>query len=262
MWYNICMPNTSASRLLAIAGVLLLIAIAVFAYTKFRPAGPVISSFDECVAAGNAVMESYPRQCRTPDGVTFREDVGGELEKDDLIRVSNPRPNATVTSPLAIEGVARGNWFFETNFPIRLVDASEKELGRAVAQAEGEWMTTEFVPFKATLSFLVPTTQKGTLILEKDNPSGLPEHADELRIPVTFASPDGGAVAPPVAKACVASGCSGQICAEEEVMSTCEFRPEYACYRTARCERTPSGECGWTETPALRACLQNPPPLQ
>lgn len=33
-----------------------------------------ISSFAECAAAGNPVMESYPRQCRA-DGRTFVEDV-------------------------------------------------------------------------------------------------------------------------------------------------------------------------------------------
>ena len=44
------------------------------------PASPVpsvsnIDSFDACVAAGNAVMESYPRQCRSTDGQLFIEQV-------------------------------------------------------------------------------------------------------------------------------------------------------------------------------------------
>ncbi|MGH7960514.1 MAG: hypothetical protein ACRERD_01655, partial [Candidatus Binatia bacterium] len=34
-----------------------------------------INSFDECAGAGNPVMESYPRQCRTPEGKTFVEDT-------------------------------------------------------------------------------------------------------------------------------------------------------------------------------------------
>jgi len=34
-----------------------------------------IDSFEECVAAGNPVMESYPRQCRTPDGKHFVETI-------------------------------------------------------------------------------------------------------------------------------------------------------------------------------------------
>ena len=35
----------------------------------------VVSSFEDCVAAEYPVMESYPRQCRTPDGRLFVEDV-------------------------------------------------------------------------------------------------------------------------------------------------------------------------------------------
>ena len=34
-----------------------------------------ISSFEECAAAGYPVMESYPRQCNTPGGKHFVEDV-------------------------------------------------------------------------------------------------------------------------------------------------------------------------------------------
>ena len=34
---------------------------------------PVVHSFQDCVEAGYPVMESYPRQCKTPDGRTFTE---------------------------------------------------------------------------------------------------------------------------------------------------------------------------------------------
>jgi len=34
---------------------------------------PEVHSFGDCVRAGYPVMESYPRQCRTPDGRTFAE---------------------------------------------------------------------------------------------------------------------------------------------------------------------------------------------
>lgn len=36
--------------------------------------GRLVQTFEDCVAAGNAVMESYPRQC-LHDGVTYVEDV-------------------------------------------------------------------------------------------------------------------------------------------------------------------------------------------
>ena len=63
-----------------------------------------------------------------------------------------------------------------------------------------------------------------------------------------------------VAKQCYVGGCSGQVCSDREgVISTCEWRPEYACYDDATCEVQTDGNCGWTQTPDLQACLANPP---
>jgi len=146
--------------------------------------GPVISSFDDCVAAGNPVMKSYPRQCRAGDK-TFTEDIGNELEKRDLIRLDSPRPNQTIKSPLQITGQARGYWFFEAVFPVNLL-VDGQVIAAGLAQAQEEWMTEDFVPFEVELIFAKPEFGKGELILERDNPSGLPENADELRVPVVF----------------------------------------------------------------------------
>jgi glucose/arabinose dehydrogenase len=144
-----------------------------------------ISTFEDCVGAGGIILESYPRQCRA-EGKSFTENIGNELEKLDLIRISSPRPNQIISSPLLIEGEARGYWFFEASFPVRLYNANGEELAVIPIQAQNEWMTTDFVPFRAMLEFGKPGTETGTLVLEKDNPSGLPEHADELRVPVRF----------------------------------------------------------------------------
>jgi hypothetical protein len=67
---------------------------------------------------------------------------------------------------------------------------------------------------------------------------------------------------PPAAGACVKTGCSGTICAEtgQDMMTTCEFKPEYACYQSAACERQADGRCGWSQSAELTACLANPPP--
>ena len=144
-----------------------------------------INNFQECAAAGNAVMESYPRQCRAGEQ-NFTEDIGNELEKTDLIKVDSPRPNQAVESPLEIIGQARGNWFFEASFPVKLLNEDGSDLASGIAQAKGEWMTDNFVPFSASLEFTAPKGKTGLLILKKDNPSGLPENDDELRIPVSF----------------------------------------------------------------------------
>jgi hypothetical protein len=110
---------------------------------------------------------------------------------NDAIRVTSPKAYAVVGSPVTIRGEAKGSWFFEGSFPVRVVDGNGVTLGTAPAQALGEWMTTESVPFEATISFAAPDTATGTLVLEKDNPSGLHENADELRVPVRFAAPSG-----------------------------------------------------------------------
>ena len=59
-------------------------------------------------------------------------------------------------------------------------------------------------------------------------------------------------------KICRKTGCSGQICSDQDVVSTCEWRNEYACYQDATCEVQADGECGWTEDDALRSCLGQP----
>lgn len=59
---------------------------------------------------------------------------------------------------------------------------------------------------------------------------------------------------------CFVGGCSSQVCTSNpDIISTCEWRAEYACYRTATCEVQPSGQCGWTPTNELNSCLANPP---
>lgn len=126
---------------LAIAAVILLAAIyALFAFDVVYP--DKVDDFATCAAAGNAVMESYPRQCRDKEGDLFVE-----------------------------------------------------EIAKPVGEGKG----------------------------------------------------------------CKPTGCSGQICSDEDVMSTCEFRAEYACYKTAKCERQADGKCGWTNDAALASCLVNPP---
>ena len=55
---------------------------------------------------------------------------------------------------------------------------------------------------------------------------------------------------------CNKTGCSGQVCSDQEVITTCEFRPEYECYRKAICERQRNGQCGFTQTPELAECLR------
>ena len=154
----------------------------------FTPSSVAITNFNQCVQAGNAVMESYPRQCAA-GGKTFVENIGNELEKTDLIRIDSPRPNEVIGSPVTITGEARGTWYFEASFPVEIVDANGGVIAQGIAMAQSDWMTEEFVPFSATLTFTADPdayTTDATLILHKDNPSGLPEYDDALKVPVVL----------------------------------------------------------------------------
>jgi len=108
-------------------------------------------------------------------------------EENPLIRLDSPRAGETIQSPLLIKGEARGNWFFEATFPIVLTDWDGLIIAQSYATSDGEWMTENFVPFYATLEFKKPDYGgNGFLILQKSNPSGLPEHDDALEIPIKF----------------------------------------------------------------------------
>jgi len=114
------------------------------------------------------------------------KDFEGEMANNNIF-VTNPLANTEISSPIVIKGEAKGGWFFEASFPIFLTDWDGLIIAQGIAQAEGDWMTTDFVPFTATLNFTKPSYgTTGSLILKKDNPSGLPEFDDALEISVKF----------------------------------------------------------------------------
>lgn len=58
---------------------------------------------------------------------------------------------------------------------------------------------------------------------------------------------------------CKVGGCSSQLCLDADSgggVSTCEWREEYACYKSSRCELQENGHCGWTQTNELKSCLE------
>lgn len=112
----------------------------------------------------------------------------------------------------------------------------------------GEELTTEGM--KITLTSVTPAKNSKITIREAD-----------YRFNFSVSKQDAPSVTNP-AGACYKTGCSSQICSDQPgLASTCEFKEEYACYQTASCERQASGQCGWTQTPDLLACLATPPAL-
>ncbi len=138
------------------------------------------------VVAYKIVMSGYDSYENTYSESYLSGKYNLDNQHADLIKISYPKINQIITSPLTAKGEARGNWYFEASFPVHLYDANNIEIAVAPAQAQGDWMTTNFVPFQVTLNFNIPATQTGTLVFKKDNPSGDPNLDDSISIPVKF----------------------------------------------------------------------------
>ncbi len=135
-------------------------------------------------------VQTGPIATTTPEkpAVVAPEPVKPAADQPLSARVitTTPKPNTTVGATFAVKGEAPGNWFFEASFPIQVRDKDSNVIARTFASALGEWMTTEQVGFSSTI--IIEGGYKGpaTLILLKDNPSGLPEHDDAVEIPITI----------------------------------------------------------------------------
>jgi hypothetical protein len=115
--------------------------------------------------------------------------VGTYVSDRNNVHVFSPGSDAALTIPLTVMGEARGAWYFEASFPVVLVDEHGSTIAQGIAQAQGNWMTTDFVPFTATLNYASSTASshysgRGTLIFKKDNPSGLAQNDAEVDVPV------------------------------------------------------------------------------
>lgn len=101
----------------------------------------------------------------------------------DLIRLDLVKPGVTVLPKFIVSGEARGTWFFEGSFPAEMLDSEGKQIALGVAEALGEWMTEDFVPFRVELN-VGEYSGPATLVLHKDNPSGQAENDASLAVPI------------------------------------------------------------------------------
>jgi len=107
--------------------------------------------------------------------------------RSNWIRLDSPLPGANISSPVTIKGKARGIWFFEGDFPVILLDSQDNKIAESYATAHGEWMSEDFVEFEGVIPYSGALSgQRGFLLLKKDNPTGMEQFDDALRIPITF----------------------------------------------------------------------------
>lgn len=147
-----------------------------------------VTSFDECVSAGNPVMESFPRQCRDEAGNLFteefselppRQDVGDASPQENIawIEITSPTPGRAVMSPLEVTGVLLAPLGTTSAPALRLID----ETGGVIS--ENTAIATTIMPdgnlsFSATLSWTTVATGTGTLIASDER--------GEFTVPVSF----------------------------------------------------------------------------
>jgi hypothetical protein len=181
--YTLSMDN---KRLLQIIVLILLVGLVWFLLPKIHQSQETptanITDFGSCQMAGGEILQADPITCKMPDGRTFAEDPNPGPE----VVLDSPQYGDLVKSPLTIVGKAKGSWFFEAQMPVILKDDKGNILFQGPAQAQSDWMTTDYVPFSATLKFDPKNAQYGLLIINKDNPSGDTALDSSFAIPVRF----------------------------------------------------------------------------
>ena len=98
--------------------------------------------------------------------------------------VSTPAAGERVGRSFSISGVAPNTWYFEASFPIQVRDPHDNLIATGHGQAQSDWMVEGLVPFTSSLVITGTYAGPASLILLRDNPSGLPENMDLVTIPI------------------------------------------------------------------------------
>lgn len=124
-----------------------------------------------------ALAACTPPTSEAPEAAPAAEAVA------ELASVATPASGARVTSPLQVSGVAPANWFFENQFPVRLIGANGEEIAMAPAHPRVSWTDPGPKEFDAELMFTA--AGPATLVLEEDMP-GEGNEPRQVRIPVVL----------------------------------------------------------------------------
>jgi hypothetical protein len=167
---------------------------------------------------------------------------------------SSTKSGDYIYSGQVISGVAHTSVFSDNYFWGFVLDERGSILGKGKMFMNGE-IRDNLVPFRGVIEFYTVQNQIGFLVLRNENTSSLGASAIRT-IQVNLYKKSVNST-----KSCVVSGCSMQFCVDQENLlrlnSSCEWRPAYACYKQAICERNKqTGQCGWRLDNTLATCLQ------
>jgi hypothetical protein len=112
--------------------------------------------------------------------------IAPDAPLSSVVVVTSPLPHATVDVSFVVEGRAPVGWFSESVFPIQVRDENNNVIARATAHGPTAWKKSTALSWSATVTVLGPYTGPATLILLRNNPSGLPENDDAVTIPIVI----------------------------------------------------------------------------
>ena len=223
--------NNGNTNVIVLVVILVLVGLWLFGTGRVRMASlgrglstPVVTNFIECERYGYQVSGSYPRACRTANGQVF-------IESSAVPAYNNSNgiyTAASYTNPNPMPA------YYTYSAPV---------MPRAYVTYPIAKSSSSSIYNSAPRAYTSSSSSSSYYI------SNQPVEYDTY----VYTSDTGGSTG-----GCYVSGCSREICSDQPgVSSSCEYRPEYACYQSARCERQVSGQCGWTPTSELFSCMRN-----
>lgn len=119
--------------------------------------------------------------------VTEEKEGGYKTDKGVSFELISPLPNSEMECEFTLAGEMPREWFFENSFQYSiLVDGKEVLTGSV--QSKDDYTVKEILTFSEKIECEEGCFGDGEIVLKNANPSGLPENADQYRIPVKFIS--------------------------------------------------------------------------
>ncbi len=210
---------------------------------------PLVTNFEECKNAGYPIMESYPEQCRDGNGNLFVRVI-----KDEIIDVPVPVSNdKEFNKPVALK--INEQVTFSGNLSVSLKEINDSRCKSGVQCIWAGELSAVFSVLFPVVN-LAQETRLGTTNNKSVTMHGYTftlQNADENTATIIVSPKPSTAVAK-----CYIGGCSAEVCSDQkDVASNCIYKEEFMCYKTAKCERQVTGQCGWTQTAQLAMCLKN-----
>ncbi len=162
--------------------VFLFVLVLVWRYTQIQKSDAL--KLSTTATTSDTFVVATTTQNPTPEIDIYETAFAHNIDMFSTVSVSS---GDTIKPKTKVTGEVRGNWYFEASFPVELRTGTSTVVWSGVAQAQGNWMTTNFVPFSVVLNYTpFGTSTPAILVLKKDNPSGDPANDDELLIPVVL----------------------------------------------------------------------------